>query len=293
MSGRAGCCVKNWQIDPGHRRAHVMVQMPVVIQPHEVEQPERPQVQRPLLHVALRPVMVGVLHRRPEEPETEHHGEIIEERDLPEPDHRGVQQDRRQRFELDEPRVFRIQRLQERLRGAIELRVARRDDRGLEQDDEVGEEDEHPEQPGQRAVELDVFPEPVLVLEIQVERFVVRPVADVVADVTLADEVERGGKEERQEGSHRLIHLGVRMQQVVLGFVQHRVARIHREERCERLGNEGRPRVDRRIFQDGSRGDGVQGGALPASAIPAIVPQFFGSGAGQAMGGNEPPGSVA
>src|SRR2546422_3220775 len=194
------------QVYPRQCRLHVVVQVPIVIEPDEVEQMKGLQVHRAFLDVAHGAVVVRVLHRGPGESEAEHYRKVGEKGDLPEIDHRGMQQDRDQCLDPDQAAILRIERLQKCLGGPIEARVAGRYDRGFEYHHEIRRANQHPEHSRQGSIELQVFPEAVIALEIQIEGFIVRAIADVVADVSLSNQDR---KSTRLNSSHGYISYAV------------------------------------------------------------------------------------
>ena len=103
-----------------------------------------------------------------------------------------------------------------------------------------------------------MFPELAFAFEVEVEGLVVGAVPEVVADVALAEEVERGGEEEGQKNSDGIVDGAARVEDSVLGLVEHGVGGVHDEGVGD--GERGKPRPE----GDGGGGveDGEHGGGL-------------------------------
>lgn len=211
------------KMNPRHVRVLVVALVPVVIEPKGVEPAERAEVAGAFVHVALGVVVVHVLHGRPA------HAEGADEAQPTRPgnesggDESAVEQEQGDGFEADEAVVAGIERLQQRLGRAIKAGGVGGPETRAEGEDEVADRDAEPEAAGEDVVEGPVFPEAAVALEVVIEGFVVGAVADVVSEVALAKEVEGRGEKEREHGADGVVEPAVRVEQAVLGFVQHQV----------------------------------------------------------------------
>ena len=163
----------------------------------------------------------------------------MRERNVPRPHQPRVQRDDRERLGPDEPPIARVQRFEKGVRRAVDARG--HGERRHEKHDDIREINQHPEKPRERAVELHAFPKPALVFKIQIERLVVAAIADVVPDVPLPDEVKRRGKKQREHRADGIVHRVARMQDAVLGLVQHGVGGVHHHAVAEREQRHGPP----------------------------------------------------
>ena len=146
-----------------------------------------------------------------------------------EPEQAAVQQHDGQRLHADPRLVARVQRFEQRRRRAVEAHVGRSQERGPHQRHQAAERDHGPVQPGENAVELHALPERAVLGKVEVERLVVRPVAHVVTEMPLAQEMERRREQQREDDPGRVVHAAVRMEQVVLGLVDERVDGVHHD----------------------------------------------------------------
>jgi hypothetical protein len=138
-----------------------------------------------------------------------------------------MEKENQQRFDADQPAKFRIQRRQKGRGGPVEACVPGLQERRFEQRRNIPQGDDHPEKAGQNAVELKVFPDGVFSLEVKIKRFIIRAVPHVVAQMSLAEKMERGGKEQRQHDAGDLVYFAMGVKEIVLRLVEKRVSGIH------------------------------------------------------------------
>ena len=69
-----------------------MVEMPVVIEPNEVENSPSPDIPRAFLHIANSPIVVNILQCGPEKAEAAQHGDVMKNRNFEEIYHQTMHQ---------------------------------------------------------------------------------------------------------------------------------------------------------------------------------------------------------
>src|SRR6266478_6087694 len=94
------------KIDPGQRRSHMMVQMPVVVEPDLVEDRQCFRVSRALAYVPYGAEVMGVLHRRPHAAKATQQRGVAPDRDLPCHADGSVAEKSPNGLDLHQPRVF-------------------------------------------------------------------------------------------------------------------------------------------------------------------------------------------
>ena len=67
----------------------------------------------------------------------------------------------------------------------------------------------------------------MLAIKVKIKGFIVGTIAQVVADVALADQVERGGEKQSHDDAGGVVEAAVREKDAVFGFVDDRVDRVH------------------------------------------------------------------
>ncbi len=118
--------------------------------------------------------------------------------------------------------------------GRSNSKCSRRSTNGTDQDHDVREHGHEPVAAGQDAVQLQALPCRVLAVEIQIERFVVRPVAKVMAEVPLPEQVERRGKEHREHDAGGFVDAAIAEEHPVFGLVDRRVDGVHHDRERDR-----------------------------------------------------------
>lgn len=183
-------------MDPGNGGIFVMSEVPVVVEPDEIERCKDPEVACAASDVAFSAVMVDVLHGRPGKTEGGVEDAVIQEWNLQEVNDGGVQTDCGETFEADPEAVFRIERFHEGFGGTIDFPKRFGARVRPEEKDDVTEDNQKPIKAGENSVKSGDAPPPVVVLEIEVEGFVIGTIAEVMAEMTLTNEMERGGKKQ-------------------------------------------------------------------------------------------------
>ena len=135
-------------MDPRHGRIQVMVQMPVVVQPEQVDRPERLEVAGAAQHVSGSREVVGVLHRGPDESEAEQHGEVVENRDGEDRHQRAVDREHGEGFELYPELVARVESLLKGDGGALERGHLFAEEPGIQGADDIAQDNRRPEEAG-------------------------------------------------------------------------------------------------------------------------------------------------
>lgn len=142
--------------------------------------------------------------------------------------HRAVKEENKRGLNLDQAEIFWIQRLLKRGGGTVQLRFVRQPIRA-DDGDEIAQDNHQPEKAGENAVELNPFPHGTFTFKIQIERFVVGAISQMMANMSLSAELEGSREKERYDGAGDVVDRFVRMKDIVLGFVAEGIACIHHE----------------------------------------------------------------
>ncbi len=232
------------EVRPRHGRVEVMVEVPVMMQPEQVEGAPDADVDCAAVDIARGAVVVDVLEGGPEEAEAAEHGEPPQRRDVEAIDQRAVEEEDQRGFEADAWKGAWVEGFLQRCGGPVEARARTGQPRRVQQGGQVAQHDDQPEEAGEDAVELEVFPRRAVAGEIEIEGFVVGAVAEVMAEVTLAAEGEGAGKEQREHGAGPVVHGLAGVEKVVFGLVAQGVAGGHHQGVGEGKQTHGRPGFD-------------------------------------------------
>lgn len=92
-------------------------------------------------------------------------------------------------FELYQSEILRIERFLKRGGWTIQIRF-RRQPPWIYQCNKIADDNHQPKKAGEDSVKLEVFPNSIFALEIEIERLVIGAVAQVMSDVTLPPKLE-------------------------------------------------------------------------------------------------------
>ena len=145
-----------------------------------------------------------------------------------------MQREHRDRFGPDVVRVSRVQRIHERCGRTIELEVLPPQHERHREDHDTRGHGYEPIAAGQDAVQLQPLPCRVLAFEIQIERLVVRPVAKMMPEMPLAQQVKRRRKEHRERDAGGLVDAAVAEEHPVFRLVDRGVDRVHHHREGKR-----------------------------------------------------------
>ena len=149
--------------------------------------------------------------------------------DFPHPDEESVEGEDGDGLDADGAHVAGVEGFEQGAGGAVPGGEAGGEEFWVECGDGVSQHDNEPKKSRENAVELEVFPDLALAFEVEVEGLVVGTVAQVVADVALAEKVEGGGEEQRQDNTDSFVYRAAGMEQSVFGLVEHGVGGVHDE----------------------------------------------------------------
>jgi hypothetical protein len=117
----------------------------------------------------------------------------MQHRNMQGPDNPGVQRDGQNSLQPDERLVFPVVGLQKSPRGSVETPETLAVEKRRAQHGDISGGHEQPVKAGEDSVHHGEFPDAIIVFEIEIERFVVRAVAHVMAEAPgVAGEMARG-----------------------------------------------------------------------------------------------------
>src|SRR5438309_10283702 len=99
----------------------MMIRVPVVIEPYQIEHPPRPHVPHAFLHVANGPVMMQVLESGPDKAKPAQYGKVMQGRNLEKVNQRAVQQENERGFKLHPSKILWIERFLKRGGRAVQF----------------------------------------------------------------------------------------------------------------------------------------------------------------------------
>src|SRR3954471_7035412 len=108
--------------------------------------------------------------------------------------HKRMQSDRGQAFRLDESSIVWIKRFHEGVRWAVKVPVFFVDCEGHKEKHHIAQDHHNPVTTCQNPIEHQTAPQAMVALEVKVKSLVVRSVSQVMAQMSLANEMKWGRK---------------------------------------------------------------------------------------------------
>lgn len=234
-----------------------MFEVPVVIEPDEVERLPDPEISGAPGDMALGTIVMHILQRGPDEAEAGIHGEVVPKVKTGEPDDGEMEKNGGEALEANDFAIAGIERVEEGGGGLVDVPILFVLTKREEEEDHIAQDDHHIVEAGEDSVENEELPKLMIALKVKIKSLVVGAISQMVAKVALANEVKWGGKEKGHETPGEIVPAPVGKQDGVLGLVDNGIDRIH--DHAEDEGEqEKRPAPRRKLQRRNASGNGGQ-----------------------------------